>query len=520
MDMQFRTVLDKFKGHGGFRKLLHGLEKESLRVDRYGYLSQNPHPSVFGSALTHSNITTDFSEAQLEFITRPHNSIEHCMREMDEIHGYVYQYLDHEILWPSSMPCMLKSERRIPIAHYGNSNLGKYKHLYRKGLGFRYGRTMQTISGMHFNFSIPEELWNTMASIHDAGNTIEFRNSSYLSLMRNFRRYSWLLLYLFGASPAVCGSFLAGQEHNLQSEDSDTYYLSEATSLRLGRLGYHSTVQSQYFISYNSLSDYTRCMVDLLTQPYPIYEEIGIRSNTGDYLQLSTSILQVEAESYGTIRPKPKQQTGLRPLVALNKYGIEYIEARCLDLNPFCPTGIDKQTLYFLDVFMLWAWMSNSPLDSLKSWEEIQDNQARTVNAGRAPDACISLDGKIYHLRALGKTIVESMTTLAETLDDVCESKNYSQSVELQLQKLDDSELTPSAKILNTINTNQFAYYYLVADRSKSYQQMFLTMELAAERKRVLDEESTQSIERQQALEQTDETSFEQYLEQAAVIDI
>ncbi|MDE0645984.1 MAG: glutamate--cysteine ligase [Gammaproteobacteria bacterium] len=519
MDKQFPRALDKFKGHPGFRKLLHGLEKEALRVDRYGYLSQDPHPEVFGSALTNSIITTDFSEAQLEFITQPHHSIEQCMREMEEIHCYVYQHLDNEILWPSSMPCMLKSEQRVPIADYGNSNLGKYKQLYRRGLGVRYGRYMQTISGLHFNFSISQELWNTFADFQRTSNSVEFRNQSYLSLIRNFRRYSWLLLYLFGASPAVCGSFLAGQEHDLQSEDSDTFYLPHATSLRSGRLGYQSKVQSQYPISFNSISDYVESMVKLLSLPYPQYEELGVHNRSGQFQQLSTAILQIEAESYGVIRPKPRAQTGLRPIVALQKFGIEYLEVRCLDLNPFCPTGIDKLTLYFLDVFMLWSWMLGSRLDSPTSWNEVHHNQAVTVNNGRAAETTISLDGVNHNLRDLGTTIVESMVPLATIIDEICETTKHSESVRLQLQKLADSELTPSAEILREIRLNQPTYYHLVSDCAKKYQRTFLATSLPLEREQAIDSEAARSIEQERAIAQADHLSYEEYLEESAVVD-
>lgn len=519
MDTQFPRVLDKFKGHPGFRKLLHGLEKEALRVDRYGYLSQDPHPEVFGSALTNSIITTDFSEAQLEFITRPHHSIEQCMQEMEEIHCYVYQHLDNEILWPSSMPCMLKSEQRVPIAGYGNSNLGRYKKLYRRGLGVRYGRYMQTISGLHFNFSISPALWDTFADIQSATNSVDFRNRSYLCLIRNFRKFSWLLLYLFGASPAVCGSFLAGQEHDLRSEDSDTFYLPNATSLRSGRLGYQSKVQSQYPISFNSLSDYIESMVNLLSLPYPQYEELGVRDRRGEFQQLSPAILQIEAESYGVIRPKPKVQTGLRPIVALHKFGIEYLEVRCLDLNPFCPTGIDKQTLYFLDVFLLWSWMLKSRLDSPTSWHEVYANQAVTVNTGRAAETTISLDGVNHNLRELGSKLVESMVPLATIIDEVCETTKHSESVRLQLEKLANPELTPSAEILREIRLNQPTYYHLVSDCAKNYQQTFLATHLPLQREQAIDSEAARSIEQERAITRADHMTFEEYLQESAVVD-
>jgi len=53
---------------------LVGLEKESMRVGPDGSIAQTPHPAALGSALTHPFITTDYSEALLEFITPPLDS--------------------------------------------------------------------------------------------------------------------------------------------------------------------------------------------------------------------------------------------------------------------------------------------------------------------------------------------------------------------------------------------------------------------------------------------------------------
>ena len=254
MEQKFSTLVAGLRGHPGLGLLNHGLEKEALRIDRYGYLSKKPHPRALGSSLTHPSITTDFSEAQLELVTGVHNSIESCMQEMEEIHRFVYDVLDDELLWPSSMPCMLRGEKSIFLADYGTSNLGRFKRIYRQGLALRYGKYMQTISGLHYNFSIPSTLWARYANLCGVQDSVEFRNQSYLALIRNVRRYTWLLVYLFGTSPAVCGSFLAGRAHNLEPFDGESYYLPYATSLRMGPLGYQSATQSRHYVSYKHRS--------------------------------------------------------------------------------------------------------------------------------------------------------------------------------------------------------------------------------------------------------------------------
>ncbi len=312
--------------------LQRGVEKESLRVRADGGLATTPHPPPLGSALTHPRITTDFSESQLELITGVHTSAEACVRELTEIHQVVYRAIGDELLWCASMPCGLPAENAIPLGRYGSSNIGRAKSVYRMGLSHRYGRRMQTICGIHYNFSLPNHL----------------SNDAYFGLIRNFRRNSWLLLYLFGASPAVCQSFVAGRAHELERLSKDTLYLPYATSLRMGRLGYTSDAQSSLAVSYNSLESYGASLEDALTRPYPAYEAIGVRDGD-DYRQLATSLLQMENEFYGTIRPKRVIRRGERPLHALRERGVEYVEVRLMDLDPFRPVGIVADTMRFLD---------------------------------------------------------------------------------------------------------------------------------------------------------------------------
>ena len=158
-----RTLEMLRSADAGLDQLQRGLEKESLRVAADGSLSKQRHPKALGSALTHKAITTDFSEAQLELITGVHDSADACLSELTEIHNFVHANLENELLWPSSMPCILGTENdAIPIGQYGSSNIGQTKTVYRRGLGNRYGRLMQTISGIHYNFSVPDTLWQRL----------------------------------------------------------------------------------------------------------------------------------------------------------------------------------------------------------------------------------------------------------------------------------------------------------------------------------------------------------------------
>src|SRR5438309_1072954 len=285
------------------RGMHRGIEKESLRVRSDGALSQAPHPPALGSPLTHPHITTDFSEAQLELITGVHGSVEACLQELAWIHQFVYCHIGDEILWCASMPCNLPADNQIPIGRYGTSNVGRAKTVYRLGLALRYGRRMQAISGIHYNWSLP--------GVTDA---------QYFALIRNFRRHSWLPIYLFGASPAACSSFVEGRKHELVELSPGTMYAPHATSLRMGPLGYQSDAQSALRVSYNDLKSYAASLDDALTKPYPAYAKAGIRDND-NYRQLSTSLLQIENEFYGTIRPKRRINSGERALHALRSRG-------------------------------------------------------------------------------------------------------------------------------------------------------------------------------------------------------
>ena len=208
-----------------------GIEREALRVSPAGSLAQTPHPAAFGSKLTHPKVTTDFSEAQLELITPVVRSTRAAIDDLDQIHRYLYKELGDELLWSASMPCVLENDDVIPLAYYGTSNLGRLKTTYRSGLGYRYGRAMQTICAVHYNFSFADSFWQWLKSAENSDESDkDYTTRRYFDLMRNFRRWSWLLTYLFGASPAVCNSFVQQREHELIRFDEGTFYLPHATS--------------------------------------------------------------------------------------------------------------------------------------------------------------------------------------------------------------------------------------------------------------------------------------------------
>ena len=350
-----------------------GIEKEGLRVLPHGALALTPHPQALGSALTHPLITTDYSESQLELITGAHLGVQECLDELQAVHQYVYRSLQaqgEEMMWAASMPCALPTDETIPLGRYGHSHVGRSKSIYRMGLGHRYGRRMQTISGIHYNWSLPD-----------------VSSAQYFALIRNFRRHAFVLLYLFGASPTLCPCFVEGRTHELQplGSEGQALYLPHATSLRMGRLGYQSDAQASINASYNDLDGYANSLHAALTQPYPAYEQLGIRNPGGDYNPLGTSLLQIENEFYSTIRPKRTTARGERPLHALRERGVEYVEVRLMDINPFEPVGISADTMRMLDVFLLHCLLSDSPPDTPQEIEALKHNQQLTAERGREP---------------------------------------------------------------------------------------------------------------------------------------
>ena len=475
-----------------------GIEKESLRATPTGALALTPHPAALGSALTHPHITTDYSESQLELITGVHASVEQCLEELTNVHQFVYRALGDELLWVSSMPCALPADENIPIGRYGSSNVGRAKSVYRVGLAHRYGRRMQTISGIHYNWSMP--------GVSDA---------EYFGLIRNFRRHAFLLLYLFGASPAACASFVTGRKHELQTLSPGTVYMPHGTSLRMGRLGYQSEAQGSLAVSYNSLEGYAASLYDALTRPYPGYESIGIVNPGGEYNQLATSLLQIENEFYGTIRPKRVIRPGERPLHALRERGVEYEEVRLMDLDPFVPVGIKAQTLRFLDVFLLHCLLAASPDDTPQEIAALGRNQHRTAAFGRDPALLLERDGREVKLTDWGAELLEQCMPIARQLDSVHATSDYSDALRAGQALLAAPDMLPSARVLAAMARDHENGFGAFA-RAQSHQakDKLLKLPYGGTLHQRMEALARQSVQDQAAVEAADSLPFEQYRQQ------
>jgi len=492
---------------------LRGIERETLRVDKTGHLARTPHPVLLGSALTNPHITTDYAETLLEFITPAENDIATTLQKLDGIHRFSYTKMQDELLWSQSMPCQLPPEEDIEIAWYGKSNLGMLKHVYRRGLALRYGKAMQCIAGIHYNYSLDEQLWRILAEDEGATHISAkaYQSEAYLAAIRNFRRYSWLLMYLFGSSPALASSFLRGRPHKLETLSSDTLYLPYATSLRMSDLGYQNEAQSGLHPHENSLDSYVATLTRAVNQPYEPYQKIGTKVD-GEWVQLSTNVIQIENEYYSTIRPKRVIRTGERPIQALCNRGVQYIEVRCMDVDPYEPVGINVETGRFLDAFLLYCALERSPLITPEYGEILARNFGRTVKEGRRPGLKLIRDGEEVALTEWGLDMLERIRPAAELLDSVRGGNDHVRALEAQAVKLHDPDATPSARVLAELRANGKSFIEFSVRQSEKHAAYFRANPPSAEEQAYYEQLAKTSLDEQEEMERTQTGSFDDYV--------
>lgn len=489
-----------------------GIEKESLRITPQGRLAQTPHPLTLGSALTHPHITTDYSEALLEFITPAETGVQSPLHFLDRIHRYVYSQLDDELLWVNSMPCRVDSDDEVPVAEYGCSNIGRMKHIYRIGLGYRYGRRMQTIAGIHYNLSWPQSFWQRHQQAEgDTRPLQDFISSRYFDLLRNFHRYSWLLVYLFGASPAVCASFLKDRDHHLLQRFDHSLFRPGATSLRMSDLGYQNNAQSSLHIDYNDINSYIRTLNHAIHTPEPSYEEIGVCVN-GEYRQLNANILQIENEYYSSIRPKRSIRKGERPTQALQRGGVEYIEVRVLDLDPFEPVGIAEDTLRFIDLFTAFCLLEDSP--NVEACDQIaaKQNLRQVVYNGRDTNVRLCRRGRETSLKQWASELLDELAPLAALYDKAEGGQRYADTLTAQRRKVQDPNLTSSARVLEVMRQEKLSFFDFGLRQAEQHRDHFRQAQPSAEDHALFAQMAKLSLDDQRAREAEPQQPFEAFL--------
>lgn len=492
-----------------------GLEKESLRVGPDGVIAQTDHPTALGASLTHPSITTDYSEALLEFVTPPFSGHEQLMSYLRDCQAFVYSKMDNELLWATSMPCVLAGESSIPLAKYGDSNLGNMKTTYRRGLGLRYGRVMQVIAGVHFNFSFSKSFWDFFQELEkDKGDHQTFITKSYFQMIRNFQRFGWLIPYLFGASPAVCKSFLAGQETNMEVFDETTLYYPYATSLRMGDIGYQNSKEdkSGIRVNYDTLENYIKSLSHAVSTKYEPYEKMGVKTN-GKYKQLNANLLQIENEYYSSVRPKQLGAVYEMPVNMLKDRGVAYVELRSLDVNVYEPMGISEDTLYFLEAFSLFCLLETDEVISEEECREITQNMQDVAHHGRNPTIQLRRNGKAVGLKQWASEIFDQMESVCEILDKNMTGTPYLSALNRYRQRIEDPDATPSAKMIREMRDNKEGFYQFSLRKSQEHDAFFRSMKIDESRIAYFQQLSEKSIEEQLKIEQADVLNFDNFLD-------
>jgi glutamate--cysteine ligase len=490
-----------------------GVERESLRVSPAGELVETPHPAALGAPLTNEHITTDFSESLIELVTPPFRETWELLQYLCDIHQFVYRHLGDELLWTTSMPCALAGDDSIPLAQFGTSNVGRMKTIYRHGLGLRYGRIMQAISGVHFNYSFSADLWEALEHVNQSHlPRQDFVSEQYFGVLRNYRRFGWLVLYLFGTSPAVSKSFFAGREINLPPLDDDTVYEPFGTSLRMSDIGYRNKNQATVSVSVNSLDEYVRDLSRAIGTPFPPYEKLGVKVN-GEYRQLNANILQIENEYYSFIRPKRIASSGERPTKALRRAGVEYVEVRALDVSAFDPVGVNQNKLRFLEAFLALCLLRDSAPIGRGEQQALDENHVRVARHGRDPKLTLNREGREFPMSEWALELLDSMQGLCEMLDQGEPARPYMAALEQQRAKILDVERTPSARLLAEMRQTGESFFDLALRMSKLHKDYFLDLYPPDERRLAeFAAAARESHEEQSRIEASDKTDLDTYL--------
>lgn len=518
MTKSFQQYIDAFSDdihNSALVGIGRGIEREGLRVLSQGKISQQGHYHPLGSALTHPNITTDYAESLLEFITPVSYCAEQSIKQLRDIQKFTLSHINGEIIWPMSMPCFVGDEDDITLAQYGKSNIGTMKTVYRQGLKNRYGSMMQVISGIHFNFSFSDDFWQTLKQIDE--NTDDFQDfvsAKYFSLLRNYKRYCWLIPYLYGSSPAICRSFLQDKKTTLpfKTSKSGYLYLEHATSLRMSDLGYTNSEQSSLHICYNDLNGYIDGVRNAINLASTKFEKLGVKVD-GKYQQLNSNVLQIENELYAPIRPKQVAKSGEKPSEALQSRGVEYIEVRALDVNPFADTGINLQQMYFLDIFLTYCALAESPLLDCDTQNIYEKNMSDVVVDGRNPSLKLTDNGQLKSVKQWGYEIFSGMEQVAKLLDKAYQTNKYGEALTIEQLKLSDSSLTPSAKILALVVEQEKSLTEFSLEQAKKFRDDILASDYQYFDEQYFIEQAELSHQKQREIEASDEVNFDQFLE-------
>ncbi|WP_416192147.1 glutamate--cysteine ligase [Neisseria sp. CCUG12390] len=467
-----------------------GIERESLRTTADGRLAATRHPEALGNVYTHPNITIDYGEALLELVTDPHTSPQGAYGQLLQLHQFSAQNIGGEIMWAASMPCRLPDNpEHIEIGYFGQSNGAKLKRLYRVGLSYRYGRAMQMIAGVHFNYSPPENLWAALAEQEGVEPTDAWRNERYMGMIRNIQRHGWLICHLFGTAHACDQSFQPAQ-NVLDRQHEQSFNWKNATTLRMSQLGYQNKVD--FSVSFNHLNEYVRDLGAAVLTPAPVYEYLGLRGPAGHYRQISTNILQIANEYYSGARPKQPVKTGELPISALSARGIAYVELRLLDNNPYDPAGVSLEQIHFLESFMLWCLLKESPAFTTADYNEANHNRLRTACMGLSEGFSLFKNGRSIKAQDWADQILHEILPIAENLDRSVNGGSYREAVENQIRANRGETLRLPQRVQSELTNQEFLPWAMALSAAHAE---ILKQPLPSEIQAKLEAQSAQSLQ-------------------------
>ena len=398
-----------------FQQGTFGIEKESQRVHSDGSIVTSSHPKAFGNRRFHPYIQTDFAESQLELVTPPMKKLEDTLRWLSAIHEVTLRTLpENEFIFPFSMPAGLPPEEHIKVAQLDNHE----DVAYREHLVQSYGKYKQMVCGIHYNFQIdPKFIEALFHAQNETQSAVDFQNDFYLKIAKNFLRYQWILLYLFSATPTVEEKYFRG---NLPLKPHQY-----VRSLRSGKYGYVN--DPKISVSYDSLQEYVETL------------ERWVKS--GDLI--------AEKEFYSSVRLR-----GAKKARDLLEKGIQYLEFRLFDLNPFAPYGMELADAKFIHYFiLLMAW-----LDDTADQEGIKLGKARLAEVAWEDPR----EQSVYAVE--GELVLLEMLKMLEQLNVSDEIKTI---VKDKLGQFADPSQTLCAKVVSAIE-QVGSYQQLGADIAQS----------------------------------------------------
>ncbi|WP_270998037.1 bifunctional glutamate--cysteine ligase GshA/glutathione synthetase GshB [Listeria seeligeri] len=429
------TMLDYFKENPTLRKQLFsghfGLEKENVRVTADGKLALTPHPAIFGPKEDNPYIKTDFSESQIEMITPVTDSIDTVYEWLENLHNIVSLRAEDELLWPSSNPPILPPEKDIPIAVYKTP--GSPDRKYREHLAKGYGKKIQLLSGIHYNFSFPEALIDglySQISLPEESKQ-DFKNRLYLKVAKYFMKNRWLLVYLTGASPVYLADFTTTKNEETLADGSSSF--RDGISLRNSNAGYKN--KEALYVDYNSFDAYIASISNYIEQ----------------------GKIESMREFYNPIRLKNAHTD--QTVESLAEHGVEYLEIRSIDLNPLEPNGISKDELTFIHLFLIKGLLSEDRELCNNNQQLADENENAVALNGLAQPAIKTCDNEEVSLSEAGLLELTKMSDFISTL--LPDDTYFSSIIEKQKERLLHPEKTIAYQVIKHVKTTGYVDFHL-----------------------------------------------------------